>query len=311
MALIMRHCVCCNAPLEETCVAYRLHDIFHKWEANGITFSRNTWDDYPDDIALTLCRCKECGYGVFTPITVGSDAFYMDITRDGYYLADRWDFHVAIKALRFAKVKSVLDVGCGRGAFLKMLAKKLPDVECHGNDANSSIRDAFPKQAFLHVNLPDAPVGLDAVTLFQVIEHVADPVGLIQESMSKVRSGGLVIVSVPDHTGPIRFFSDSHTAIPPHHVSVWTPTSMKLLLNRLGLKVLRQKWEPLPDYLMSAYLPMILSNMLLCSSHPGCERVVRRFLANPVAEVCHKLKIKYLPLRGHTYLVVAQKRSPP
>ncbi len=240
-------------------------------------------------------------------MTVGSDAFYTDITRCEYYLPDRWDFHVAIKALRSARVRSVLDIGCGRGAFLDLVTRQMPEVVCHGNDTNPTILDALPPGVTLHVNLLDAPDSFDAVTLFQVIEHVADPVDLLKESIAKVRSGGLVIVSVPDHSGPIRFFADSHTAIPPHHVSIWTPICVSSLLNKLGLNVLVQKWEPLPDYLMLSYLPKILSYKLGCLGNPLGEKIVQRFLANPVSGFCRKLKIKYLPLRGHTYLVVAQR----
>lgn len=244
-------------------------------------------------------------------MTVGGDAFYTDITRNEYYLPDRWDFREAIQALRSAKAHSILDIGCGRGAFLNLVKKHLPEVVCHGNDTNPAIRETLPQGVTLHVNLADAPGGLDAVTLFQVIEHMANPVDLLRESMAKVRPGGLVIVSVPDHSGPIRFFADSHTAIPPHHVSIWTPICLSSLLNKLGLNVLVQKWEPLPDYLMSSYLPKILSHKLGCLGNSLGEKIVQHFLANPVSGFCRKLKIKYLPLRGHTYLVVAQKGGTP
>lgn len=307
----LNQCPCCEAQLKETEVKHQLFDVLHKWEENGIVFSQKTGEDYPDNITLTLHQCNKCGYGVFLPMTVGSDAFYTDITRNEYYLTDRWDFHVAIKILRSAKSRSVLDVGCGQGAFLDMVTKQLPGMFCHGNDANPAIREKLPQGVILHINLQDAPSDLDAVTLFQVIEHVADPVGLLSESIAKVKPGGLVVVSVPDHSGAIRFFADSHTAIPPHHVSIWTPSSLNSLLNQLGLKVLIQKWEPLPDYLMEAYLPKILSHKLGCLGNPSWEARVRRFLAIPILRFCFKLKIKYLPFRGHTYIVVAQKADTP
>ena len=296
MVLSLRECSCCDSYLVETEVKHRLFDVFRKWEVHGITFSDDTRTDYPDNTVLTLYQCKTCGFGIFLPLTIGSDAFYTDITRNEYYLTDRWDFHVACKALRSTKASSVFDVGCGRGAFLGMVTKQLPDVVCHGNDANPAIRDELPTGVKLHANLSDAPVGLDAVTLFQVIEHVADPVGLLRESIAKVRTGGLVVVSVPDHTGPIRFFADSHTAIPPHHVSIWTPASLDSLLNRLGLNVRKRKWEPLPDYLMAFYLPKILSHRMGYLGNPLGERRVKRFFADPVTRLCRIFKIKYPPL---------------
>jgi SAM-dependent methyltransferase len=306
MVLSLRQCSCCDSQLERTEVTHRLFDVFRKWEAHGIVFSYDTWADYPDNIVLTLHKCIKCGFGVFLPLTIGSDAFYTDITRNEYYLTDRWDFHVAIRALRSAKARSVLDVGCGRGAFLNMVTKQLPDVVCHGNDANPAIRDSLPKGVKLHANLSDAPVGLDAVTLFQVIEHVADPVGLLRESIAKVRPGGLVVVSVPDHSGPIRFFADSHTAIPPHHVSIWTPESLESLLSKLGLSIVTRKKEPLPDYLMTFYLPKILAHALGVAGNLIREELISRRLSRPIVGLCKSFGIKSLPISGHTYLIVAK-----
>ncbi len=308
MTLSLHQCSCCESYLEKTDVSHLLFDVFRKWEAHGVALSRDTWADYPDNILLTLHQCMTCGFGVFLPLTTGSEAFYIDITRNEYYLMDRWDFHAAIKALRLTKARSVLDVGCGQGAFLEMVTKQLPNVMCHGADVNPAIRDTLPKGVKLHIHLSDAPVGFDAVTFFQVIEHVADPVRLLKECIAKVNPGGMVMVSVPDHSGPVRFFADSHTAIPPHHVSIWTPESLNSLLNRLGLNVLEKKREPLPDYLMPFYLPKILSKKFGLNSLKG-EGMVKRYCADPVVHLCQKLKIKYLPLRGHTYLAVAQKRG--
>lgn len=304
--LNLHQCCCCDSSLEETKITHHLFDVLQKWEAHGIVFSQETWLDYPDNTELKLYQCKNCGFGVFLPMTIGSDAFYTDISRDEYYLPDRWDFHVAIKALRSYKARSVLDVGCGRGAFLNLVTKQLPYVVCHGNDANPSIRDQLPSKVNLHINLSDAPIGLDAVTLFQVIEHVADPLQLLRQSISKVRPGGLVVVSLPDHSGPIRFFADSHTAIPPHHVSIWTPKSLELILSKLGLSVVSRKTEPLPDYLMPFYLPKILANQLGVAGNLAREDMLTRRLSNPIVNLCKRLGVKNLPLRGHTYLVVAR-----
>lgn len=302
----LRQCSCCDSYLEKTEISHLLFDVFRKWEANGVALSHDTWADYPHDIVLTLHRCKNCGFGIFLPLTTGSDSFYTDITRSEYYLADRWDFHVAIKALRLARAGSVLDVGCGQGAFLKMVTKQLPDVVCHANDANLSIRDTLPKGVKPHPNLSDAPVGLDAVTLFQVIEHVADPVGLLRESVAKVRTGGLVVVSVPDHSGPVRFFGDSHTAIPPHHVSIWTPASLEALLCKLGLSIVTRKKEPLPDYLMPFYLPKILVHALGVAGNLAREEWLSRRLSRPIVALCQRFGVKSLPISGHTFLIVAK-----
>lgn len=306
MVLSLRQCSCCDSHLEKTEVSHLLFDVFRKWEANGVALSHDTWADYPDDIVLTLYQCKKCGFGNFLPLTTGSDAFYTDITRNEYYLTDRWDFHVAIKALRSARAGSVLDVGCGQGAFLEMVAKQLPDVVCYGNDSNPAVLDKLPRGVTLYANLPDAPCDLDAVTLFQVIEHVADPVSLLRKSIAKVKTGGLVVVSVPDHSGPVRFFADSHTAIPPHHVSIWTPASLEALLCKLGLSIVTRKKEPLPDYLMPFYLPKMLAHALGVAGNLAREELLSRRLSRPIVDLCNRFGVKSLPISGHTYLIVAK-----
>lgn len=305
--MTLQSCNCCESGLKKTEITHCLFEILHRWEANGVEISRETWADYPINTELTFYQCDRCHFGIFLPMTVGSDAFYTDITRNEYYLTERWDFHVAIKAMRSHKSSSVLDVGCGQGAFLNLVTQQLPTVACHGNDSNPAVQGTLPPDAHLHVTLSDAPTSLDAVTLFQVIEHVANPAELLQASLDKVRPGGLVIVSVPDHSGPIRFFPDSHTAIPPHHVSTWTPKSLEYLMHRLGLTVVERKKEPLPDYLMPYYLPKMLAHWLGVSGNFAREQMLSKRVARPIIDLCKKLDIKSLPLPGHTYLVVAQK----
>lgn len=118
-----------------------------------------------------------------------------------------------------------------------------------------------------------------------------------------------MFVSVPDHTGPIRFFADSHTAVPPHHVTTWTPESLVHLLGRHGLEILKQHTEPLPDYLMQWYLPEILINKLGVKNNPRISGFIKDYIADPIVGICKRFKIKSLPIKGHTLLVVARKDS--
>lgn len=300
-------CPCCDTGLRSTEVRHFVWDILRKWEAHGVAFSEETWADYPENRELELFSCPNCGFGVFLPMLTGTDAFYIDVTRNEYYLADRWDFHVAIKLLRASGAGSVLDVGCGQGAFLARVKQSLPKVSCSGNDANPAVRSCLPQGVPLYTSLGNVPDGLDAVTLFQVIEHVAEPEQMLADAVTKLRPGGMVIVSVPDHSGPIRFFSDSHTAIPPHHVTQWTPASLEALFSKLGLKIIARKREPLPDYLMPFYLHKIIANSLGCMGDPVREAQIREKLTDPIIRFCQRLGIKSLPVRGHTYLIAGTR----
>ncbi len=47
-------------------------------------------------------------------------------------------------------------------------------------------------------SLPFAPESLDAVILGELLEHCADPVGILQESARPLKSGGLLVVTTPN-----------------------------------------------------------------------------------------------------------------
>lgn len=303
-------CPCCLASLAETTEAYFLQDILHAWEQHGVAFSARTRADYADNPSLTVHACPRCGFGVFLPMVIGSNAFYSDISRGEYYLPDRWDFHVALKEMERAGADSLLDVGCGSGAFLSLVRKRLPRASLAGIDANPEARSVLPSGISLLASLDAIPAASqDVVTLFQVIEHVADPFDMLQKARTALRPGGLLVVSVPDHSGPIRFFSYSHTAVPPHHVTRWMPGSLEHILKRLEFSVERKLTEPLPDYLFDSYFPVIVLNALRCSQRPKIAAFLRKYIANPLLSIFKALKLRSLPLRGHTYLVVARKKT--
>ena len=100
----LNSCPCCDTRLLPTEIKHFVWDILRKWEAHGVTFSKETWADYPENRELELFSCSNCGFGVFLPMLTGTDAFYVDITRNEYYLADRWDFHVALKLLHSREI---------------------------------------------------------------------------------------------------------------------------------------------------------------------------------------------------------------
>lgn len=97
----------------------------------------------------------------------------------------------------------VLDVGCARGDFLWAAATAGFDVE--GVDINSGLAAAARARGF-EVHTGDLrtlhlEATYDLVTLWDVIEHVDDPVALLAACRDVLVPGGLVLF----HTGNARF----------------------------------------------------------------------------------------------------------
>jgi SAM-dependent methyltransferase len=140
--------------------------------------------------------------------------------------------------------RDILDVGCGYGFFLKEMASRgwrMEGVEiseagrCH---AARTWGMEIHSQPLEELGLPESR--FDVVTLFYVIEHVVDPVGLLKEVHRILKPGGLIFLRWPHSTpivwflGPLsRYLDLYHT---PYHVYDFNPSTMRRLLDRCGFR---------------------------------------------------------------------------
>jgi SAM-dependent methyltransferase len=98
-----------------------------------------------------------------------------------------------------------LEIGCGNGAVVAHLAKEIPGVQWVGGDPfldavrNLRARSAVPALVLDAFALPMGPA-FDGVGLFDVIEHLDEPVAALREARRVLRPGGHMFVTVPAHT---------------------------------------------------------------------------------------------------------------
>lgn len=102
----------------------------------------------------------------------------------------------------------VLDVGCGEGRFAAALVGAGAEVVAI-DVATEPLRRALERHPGLDLRLvePEAPLPLedssfDVVWAGETIEHVADTALWLSELRRVLRSGGLLLLSTPDH-GPM------------------------------------------------------------------------------------------------------------
>lgn len=97
----------------------------------------------------------------------------------------------------YIKGKRWLDFGCGLGGMLDELATEAAYAAgLEPNQDRASIVSAKGHQVVTNLDeLEDA--SLDIVTMFHVLEHLDDPVGVLKELRRVLRPGGGLIVEVP------------------------------------------------------------------------------------------------------------------
>lgn len=101
-----------------------------------------------------------------------------------------------------AGVGSVLEIGCGRGAFGARLAQRYDYLGVEPDDASYAVaRDRLRAAGAGEVrNISSADLGdqrFDLVCAFEVLEHIEDDAAALKEWSSHVRPGGWLLLSVP------------------------------------------------------------------------------------------------------------------
>jgi SAM-dependent methyltransferase len=138
----------------------------------------------------------------------------------------------------------VVDFGCGEGDFLE--AAHVLGFECHGVDFGAPPGGVTARGVHIVdsiASLDALDVGpFDAATLFQVLEHLADPLAVLEQLAARLRPGGVLVVEVPDSTGidVPRNATEFHAADPLEHINQFEPATLRALCARAGFDPARR-----------------------------------------------------------------------
>jgi ubiquinone/menaquinone biosynthesis C-methylase UbiE len=112
---------------------------------------------------------------------------------------------ILLAALARARVRaaSLLDVGCGAGTHLELLAERFPGARCVGIDVERAplrfCRDDGGHRVCQAdaARLPFASGSFELVTALDALEHVEDDAAALRECFRVLRPGGALLASVP------------------------------------------------------------------------------------------------------------------
>ena len=159
--------------------------------------------------AGTLIRtCAECGLSVRDPLPAAQKllaAYGADYYHD-FQMVGREAPQRLISALPLLEGTTgpgrLLEIGCGLGAFL--LRAKEHGWDAHGVDVSpwAAAQARMVSRAPIHISqaeaLPYSTGVFDAVVSHHVFEHLADPIGALRESRRVCRTGGRLLLILPN-----------------------------------------------------------------------------------------------------------------
>ncbi|WP_221032925.1 class I SAM-dependent methyltransferase [Actomonas aquatica] len=150
----------------------------------------------------------------------------------------------------------VLDVGCGKGDFLKYLHGQRPDLELCGLDLspNQDVPGITFVQSLVEEYEPTEPY--DALVTMAVIEHIDDIQGFAQKLSDLVKPNGLVVVMTLDDTSLLyklgRLFRKFGINIiynriyQAHHLNHFNRVSLQTLLERADMELVEYHGHNVP-----------------------------------------------------------------
>jgi SAM-dependent methyltransferase len=147
------------------------------------------------------------------------------------------------RSIRQQDALKLLDFGCGWGGFLSMASNF--GFEVYGVDADPDRRNrASENNSYIFSALEELPskTSFHAITLFEVLEHLANPAEILQSLQKKLVKDGVLVLETPDCSGVtgIDTYSEYRAINPLSHINAFTPQSLSRMAKSAGFSPLRR-----------------------------------------------------------------------
>ncbi|MBP9854565.1 MAG: class I SAM-dependent methyltransferase [Candidatus Omnitrophica bacterium] len=146
----------------------------------------------------------------------------------------------------------ILDGGCGAGG---VLLHARDHYECHGIEISSYLVNLANQNKGLNVRLGDlqscdfGAQKFDAITLVSIIEHLDNPLAVVQRCHELLKPNGIFLLKTPNYQCWNRFIKqDQWVGLrPPDHIVYFSPSNLKQILKKAGFRKIKITAYPLSD----------------------------------------------------------------
>jgi SAM-dependent methyltransferase len=189
-----------------------------------------------------------------------------DIYQPGFPAAPGQHYRAFVRFARRHAGESILDFGCGFGAYSGALMKE--GLKCVGCDINLEYlrKAALQGLPVVHVDsrLPFPDRSFDSVLMFEVIEHVPDIQSILSEAFRVARKN--VLITVPNSEDIELMKANDVTyahLLSSDHVHFFDPASFRSLLEHHARQVTVERSDPIyPFWFVGRSLPFYALRLL-------------------------------------------------
>lgn len=244
-----------------------------------------------------LMRCEHCGLEFSNPMLEPTSLFYEEIIKNNnkYYPTYRWEWGKILSLLQQGKnidsrKINLLDVGCGSGIFLELVRKNSKTIDAIGIDSTSTSIEVCKSKGLnalcctLNELNGHTSEQIDIITLWHVLEHISDPLSLIQTAKNLITSNGSIYFSVPLSPASYETLKLDPLNLPPHHLTRWSiPSLLKLAeVSNMSIEIF------LPE--TNSFLFRVIRSIVVTTDNSFSEKnkikklinVIKLILRNPI-----------------------------
>ena len=248
---------------------------------------------------VSVYTCHDTGYQFYYPfILAGDGKFYEDLSKEQLYYVS-WKSEHAIADTYIKPGDTVFEQGCATGDFLATEIKN-KQITAFGKELNQAAKAEAATRGISFENATN----VDVTCSFQVLEHIADVKGFIQEAITATKPGGYIIFGVPNNNGFLKDDQYCFLNMPPHHMGLWTKQVFAALPTFFPIELVDVHEEHLqPNHYRSHY-QIYFGDKLRPLGFFG--RVLNKILFELIAKWLIAPRATTLP--GHTIVAVFKKR---
>lgn len=283
------------------------------------------------NVTATLVRCTQCDlvYQNPRPTLSEMDQHYppeyepytdhAEQRKSNWLLQKAIEYGIQKRCHFITKHKAggrILDIGCAAGTFLLGMQAQ-GKWQTYGVEISPEVARIARKRHNLNVftgTLEEAAFAdqmFDAVTMWDVLEHVHDPTATLREIRRILKPDGLLLVRVPNLASwDAQLFGKTWAGLDaPRHLYVFTPDTLTQMLAQAGFRVANHSCA------IGGYVTFALSvRFWLSARHRSAatKQRVSRILYHPLARLA-SAPFFYLPtliMRGPLLVTTAQKVHP-